>query len=500
MAQDGASIDASTSLSNLLLTTGREQVALGPTGLSAIGLDLKADANLSELIPEPSLIPDFARWSHMSIDEAQAANQSTRQPLRTGLSAPGCHVYIERKRELSNTNEAAFRTVRRLPPPRGKQHARLGNAYEFFRCLELYTTFWDDPTKPPSLPPSPELSASHTTADATATAEHPSNSPDIGNGGEPNRCLPSPARTAAGHQMPMDYRTSLIAAFIKLVAYDFGCNVASARVEPRLQMKSPRGHAGSPRKSYCSSRCQFIFQSPRTREAARAGLAYGPVAAVSCRPTVNFATPTVEAAQSLDLAREVIAALITAQHRAREGRNEIRFGHGEWWTTRRRWGGGPGGPIGREIAKDDISGDKDASPAEPEDGQMPGPKRPRKNLAMYDNYRMVRPPASTWDRKLRYEAIGKQHEKDHDDIFVVSSLFHHVSIMRVRVPVRLLEVLDGAPEPDATQRSWGNVTAWRSPWYDLFDTSQRIAAMEAMWSVMAYQMRDDTGHGSGSPE
>ncbi len=452
-------------------------------------------------MPESSLVPDFVRWSQMSTDQAQAANQSTRQPLRTGLSAPGCHVYIERKRELSNTNEAAFRTVRRLPPPRGKQHARLGNAYEFFRCLELYTTFWDDPTKPASLPPSPELVASETTKDTTTGAEIPSTVSDVGADGEPDRCLPSPARTAAGHQMPIEYRTSLIAAFIKLVAYDFGCNVASARVEPRLQMKSPEGLTKSPRQSYCPSRCQFIFQSPRTREAARAGLAYGPVTAVSCRPTVNFVAPSVEAAQSLDLAREIIAALITAQHRAREGRDEIRFGHGQWWTTRPRWGGGSGGPIGREIAKDDIAGDKDACPAaEPEDGQLPEPKRPRKNLAMYDNYRMVRPPASTWDKKLRYEAIGKQRGAECDDIFVVSSLFHHISILRVRVPLRLLEVLDGAPEPDPTQRSWSNVAAWRSPWYDLFDTSQRIEAMEVMWSVMAYQMREDTGHGSESPE
>ena len=70
--------------------------------------------------------------------------------------------------------------------------------------------------------------------------------------------------------------------------------------------------------------------------------------------------------------------------------------------------------------------------------------------------------------------------------------------MRVRVPLRLLEVLEGAPEPDTSRRSWGNVEAWRSPWYDLFDTSQRIEAMEVIWSVMAYQMREEAVHGSGS--
>ncbi|KAK7210525.1 hypothetical protein V2G26_017703 [Clonostachys chloroleuca] len=292
--------------------------------------------------------------------------------------------------------------------------------------------------------------------------------------------------------MPVEFRQQLLSAFIKLVAYDFGCNVSLARLEPRLHLSSSKGSPSSaPRKTYCASSCSFIYQSPTTRETARAGLLYGPLGAVSSRATVKFADADSVTVQSLDLAREVVAALIAAQHRARENKTEVRFGEGEWWTTKPRWGGGSGGPIGREVDRDAIVGEKDAKPSDSEG--MPIPKKPRKNMSVYDSYRMVRPPSSTWDKKMRYEAIGKVKGSTYDDVFVVSCLFHHISILRVRVPDRLLEVLQGSPEPDLSKRSWGKVQAWRSKWYDLFDTDQRVAAMQLLWGVLAYQMRNNAG-------
>ncbi len=157
-----------------------------------------------------------------------------------------------------------------------------------------------------------------------------------------------------------------------------------------------------------------------------------------------------------------------------------------------RWGGGSGGPIGREVDKDVVQGDKDARPDDADGTAAPATKKPRKNMSIYDNYRMVRPPSSAWDRKAKYEAIGKARGTGFDDIFIISSLFHHISILRVRVPIRLLEVMDGSPELDASKRSWGKVQAWRSAWYDLFDTDQRVAAMQLLWAVMTYQMRKET--------
>lgn len=483
-AHGDETIDPCRTLPALLEQTSRSNAVLGPLGFSAIGLDLKLDTTVRDLTPDTSFVPDFSQWNSLTTDEARDANQATRRPLRTGNLSPGCQVYQERRRELSNNNEDAFRTVRRIPPPKGKQQARLGNAYEFFRCLELLTTYWDDSTRPAELPPSPEMSA---TEAAIADVSQGSRSTGAAEA-EVSRTV----RICSGQSMPPEFRQTLVAAFVKLVAYDFGCNVSMSRVEPRLHLRSPPGPLQ--RKTYIPSHCHFVFQSPISREAARAGTVYGPVAAVSARPTADFTSPDVESAQSLDLAREVTAALITAQHRAREGKAETRFGEGQWWSSKPRWGGGSGGPIGREIDKFAVPGDKDVRPSAGYGAvmSMPATKKPRKNMSIYDNYRIVRPPSSAWDRKSKYEAIGMVKESSHDDVFVVSSLFHHVSVLRVRVPLRLLEVLDGSPEPSPTRRSWGKVEAWRSPWYDLFDTDQRIAALELLWSVMAYQMRQES--------
>ncbi|OAA41596.1 hypothetical protein BBO_05582 [Beauveria brongniartii RCEF 3172] len=481
--QNGAPVEPSDSLSALLSTTGRRPAKLASVALSAIGLDLQVDVDVQQLIPDPSMIPDFATWEQMTLEQSHDAHQSTVRPLSNGKLSPGCRVYLERKDQLSTPNEEAFRTIRRISPPKGQQAARLGHAYDFFGRLEQLTPYWDDPTKAVSLPPSPEMNAHN-----DVPSEPPSTTAD------PDADAAT-GRTQAGHEMPAPLRHLLVASFVKMISYEFGCGASPSRTEPRLHLQSPRDSRASPRKSYCPSRCQFVFQNPQSREASRNGILYGPVAAICCRPEISFTKPSIESAQSMDLAREVIAALITAQHRARQGKKEKRFGLGEWWTTKRRWGGGRGGPIGREVQGDDISGDKDLPPDAGEDAPVPAPptKKMRRNMAMYDNYRMVRLPAACWDQRVKYMPIGKQTGTTYDDVFVVSSLFHHVSFLRLRVPLRLLEVLDGEPEPDTTQRSWGKVQAWRTPWYDLFEAKDRVKAMQLVWSIMAYQMRGDTG-------
>jgi hypothetical protein len=326
---------------------------------------------------------------------------------------------------------------------------------------------------------------------------------------------------------------------LKLVAYDFGCNVSVPRIEPRLHLKS--SIPGDPPKvklsSYFRCDCTFINRTPTTREAARALIVEGPLAAVYARHVTSFN----ERDSMYDLARELIAALITAQYRARQGKSQEQVGKDVWWANKPRWGGGPGGPIGREVDAlsstrgEQMVGDKDApssatrddppeipvlaaaaslsSPypksARPGSGSFssfgakddpgkdlkpdtstPAPtKRLKKSGQMpeYDRYRMVRPPSSSWDKKVRYEAIGRVPGVDYDDIFVISCLFHHISVVRVRVPDRLLEVLEGAEEKEP--RSWGGLEVVRSRWFDFFLVEDRVEAMRCIWGVMAWLMR-----------
>ncbi|KAI0871117.1 hypothetical protein GGS24DRAFT_472644 [Hypoxylon argillaceum] len=493
------------------LQTLHRPAEVNESHFAALGVRIHADAPAEHVVPDPSYLPSASGWDGIDLDEARRKDQTFRRPLSNGRLSPESRIFIERREELSIANQAAFRIVRRMKPEPGKPAVRLGNCYEFFRQMEFMATYWDDT----SLPPLSE--------------------DDVDEGQDPETTsipLRTTYRTAPGSQMPAELRHNLVSSFVKLVSYDFGCNIAPPRVEPRLHLVEPpsaetkRQYGPAARRmSYFSSGCVFVYRTPTTREAARAGVVEGPIAAVSARNTTNFTKPTDS---YIDLGRELIAALVTAQLRAREGKTEKRVGEGQWWATAKRWGGAEGGPIGREIEGDGIVGDKDAFGAENGEGSAssssdgpasatsrpsaataaapePGPprgipvrgaplnKKPRKTLSVYDRYRMVRLPSSNWDKKARYEAIGRVRGAGFDDVFVVSSLFHHLSVLRVRVPNRLLEVLDGAEEGEG--QSWGELEVWRSSWFDLFVVAQRLEAMRLLWGVMAWSMRSTTADG-----
>ncbi|KAH8167682.1 hypothetical protein CIB48_g560 [Xylaria polymorpha] len=447
------------------LQTLHRPTEVNESHFAALGVRVHVDAPAEHVIPDPLCLPSASGWDDIDLDEARRRDHTFRTPLSNGRLSPEARVYLEKRNELSIANQAAFRTVRRFKPEPGRPAVRLGNCYEFFRQLEFMATYWDDTSLPP-------------VQDETTEQEQESLTTEM-----PQR---TSYRTAPGSQMPAELRHNLVSAFVKLVSYDFGC-------------------------------CVFIYRTPTTREAARAGIVEGPIAAVSARNTTNFTKPTES---SIDFGRELIAALVTAQLRAREGKVEKRIGQGQWWATVKRWGGAEGGPIGREVEGDAIVGDKDTFETEtPGEGgpsadalspsadkpvvQEPGyprgipvrgaplNKRPRKTLSVYDRYRMVRLPSSNWDKKARYESIGKIKGAGFDDVFVVSSLFHHLCVLRVRVPDRLLKVLDGAEE--GGRCSWDKLEVWRSTWFDLFVPEQRLEAMRLLWGVMSWSMRKMDG-------
>jgi hypothetical protein len=477
----------------------------------ALGLHVISDSRPEDIIPESTYLPPVKEWDAIDSDSLPEANNATRKPLSNGNISPGVQTYRERQDELRIDNTAAFRSIRRIPPPTGESAVRLGNAYEFFKNLEFFSGYWDDTSLPPKEP----------APDAPPSDEPLPSSEDSVNGDDEVNLFskeePAPAhlsthqRTGNGSQLPPEYRQNLLTSFVKLVAYDFGCNVSLPRSEPRLYLTPS---VPSKPTSYFNSSAIFIFRTPTDRSSARGGIIEGPVAAISCRTSTLFAT---EAESRLDLAREAVAVLLTAQHRSREGRIEKRFGENEWWTTKPRWGGGPGGPIGREAEKTEESSSSTASPAsalvttieqaappsviEPvrsiaaETKRMFGiagpPERSKRgkrvkdgNMQIYENYRKLLPPSATWDRRTRYMTIGKPFpSKGYDDLFLVSALNHHVSILRVRVPEALLRVLDGE------DCEWERVVMWRSKWYDLFLADDRVEAMQIIWGMMAFQMR-----------
>lgn len=474
------------------------------------------DATPQEIIPDPSFLPPAKDWNAIPLENLLEANEATRKPLSNGSLSPGVQTYRDRQREILIDNTAAFRSIRRIPSPTGETAPRLGNAYEFFKNLEYFSSYWLDTSLPiPETQPNSDL---ETESERAIVPPH----------------LQTHLRSGTGSQLPPDYRQHILTAFIKLVAYDFGCNVSFPRCEPRLHLTPPPRSSSPP--SYFNSAVSFIYRTPVDRSSARSGIVEGPVATISSRQSTVFST---KAEGLLDLGREIVAILLTAQQRAREHKTEVKFGEGKWWATKPRWGGGPGGPIGREAdppypPSSSSSTTTSAPPTKPlaaitntsqpnpatgssasdavtaavvaaaasKIGGIGGPTPPKKtkkssatkdgNLAIYAKYRKLEPPASTWDRRARYLQIGKDKKQGYDDIFLVSCVNHHICILRGRVPDKLTEALSGEiGGVEGLERGEG-VKVWRSKWYDLFLKEDRVEAMDCVWGMMAWLMRADT--------
>ena len=122
-------------------------------------------------------------------------------------------------------------------------------------------------------------------------------------------------------------------------------------------------------------------------------------------------------AEALDLLREVAALLLLAQERAREGKSEKKPGEGKWYTSTPRWGGGAGGEVGNltgNNSDDDAAAKKDEKRAESK------PKSRRASAA--EAYRKLLPGMGTWDPKITYVAIGKDDDREVDDVSLVLPL------------------------------------------------------------------------------
>jgi len=79
-------------------------------------------------------------------------------------------------------------------------------------------------------------------------------------------------------------------------------------------------------------------------------------------------------------------------------------------------------------------------------------------------------------------------------VFMLSSLYHHVSILRLEVHPDYINFLEtGKPPlyPDPSER-WFSPTVLRSKWYDLLDPQDRGELLRGLWGILSYSMRTET--------
>lgn len=74
---------------------------------------------------------------------------------------------------------------------------------------------------------------------------------------------------------------------------------------------------------------------------------------------------------------------------------------------------------------------------------------------------------------------------------MVSSLNHHISVLKLHVHPAYLEYITHGrlPRSPPSDPDWCSPTLYRTRWFDLFNEDDRIEAMRGLWGVMSYLLR-----------
>ncbi|KAK5124356.1 hypothetical protein LTR85_001573 [Meristemomyces frigidus] len=296
-------------------------------------------------------------------------------------------------------------------------------------------------------------------------------------------------RTHTGREMPDQFRADTIRAFVEGTVWPFQCSVAPPRAMPTVHF----GKLSLPVRQTAA-----VYRLPKDRARARQGRLEGPMVAMQARADTDFdaeGAQLSEAKSRLDLMRELGGLLQIAQERRREGRTELKPGEGKWWTTKARWGGGPGGEVENDTGNSDIvqaaedllSGIKEAKGKREKDGSK---TRKKKSPALL--WKELKCGSSRWDPKTDFAAIGKDPASVYDEVFMVSSLNHHIAILKLTVHAAYVDCLVSGvlPEPTPIEADWCKPKLQRSQWFDLFDKEQRVEAFRGLWGVVAYLTRE----------
>ncbi|KAF2640051.1 hypothetical protein P280DRAFT_427742 [Massarina eburnea CBS 473.64] len=453
------------------------------------------------------------------------------QLLSSGRRVPDRNEFYVRAKELFFKNEDAFSNLTRKANGE-RVPLRLAHFRKFWEGLDNLAYYWDD-SLDEYLPPKPaaEVEADNG-AELTSKPhlgspqnEEPRKKAKIEASG--NETVTEPARTPAspisssmaipsrpvppklpwamnmtpqssipvdlskgaykgyrignGAEMPDQYRLDCVRAFLDPIAWAFGVTLMPHRRPPVLIMEHVR---------FPVRMSTVAWRGPQDRMKARQGWVEGPVMGIQCRQDTNFgSTGDLQAESVLDAIRELGGMLLVAQERAREGKTEQKCGEGKWWTSKHRWGGGPGGEVGEANGASDETSTPKIEEKAAVRNRLGAKERRRPTPA--ENWKVIRAGNPLWDPKVVYEAIGKDQSVEWDDIFMVSSLNHHISVLKLRVhPLYIGYITDGTlPKDTPSDPNWCSPQLQRTRWFDLFDVEDRKEAMRGIWGLMSYLLR-----------
>lgn len=197
--------------------------------------------------------------------------------------------------------------------------------------------------------------------------------------------------------MPDRHRTDVVKALIKPIVYSFHCQIFEPRKTPQLEIS---------KLLIPVTQSAVVWRVPENKDLMKRGVMEGPLLALQCRHETSFAKSPELA--PLDLAREAACLLLLAQERAREGKPKRIPGANKWYTSKPRWGGGPGGEFG------EAEGNTDEHPMTKRLTYVPG-SLPRR-MTEEEIWKELKPNSGIWQPRTNYIAIGKERASRVDSV------------------------------------------------------------------------------------
>jgi hypothetical protein len=226
-------------------------------------------------------------------------------------------------------------------------------------------------------------------------------------------------RTSTGREMPDQFRTDTVKAFVEGTIWAFHANLSSPRSALQFdKLNLPVRQTGT------------VYRIPNSRGRFSNGWREGPILRVQVRAETEFQDEAGEQHEHmarLDSLREIAALLQLAQERRREGREEVKPGEGKWWTTKPRWGGGPGGEAQNEIGNTDILQvaeevlDASRSKESKKVPELIHGRDQRRSKTPAILWKELKVGSGNWTPKIDYIAIGKDPSWEWDEVRLYDS-------------------------------------------------------------------------------
>lgn len=365
---------------------------VSPKHLESLNVSLLGEVPLDRLVPGEYLPP--IEWLQSRWPDTEAPSvQHKRDKLSNGISSPGRREFYDRAKGLLFSTDEAFESASGKGT-NGAPPIRLTHSYRFYQHLLLLAGFWD-------------------TSKDNYTKEG-------------DKEMYTGRRYGAPHEMAAEYREDTICSFLEMCIWPFRCNIQNPRMSVTRKLQFQDRYL--PIQGVTSAVCC----NTSDRQKARRGILEGPLMGIHCRNTTTFrreGQPVGQGKEELmDLLFEVGAALLVAQKRARQGKQEVNPGKDKFWVNRNKrhlgeLGGGKQDQETNARSRREIEAfgepmegvEVEAGEEKSNEGASNG-SRKRKQRFGAQAYLDAKPPESVWESKIEYKMIGKEAGAGADNV------------------------------------------------------------------------------------